>query len=56
VIHAHRFKNPLMRRWAGFHNIHHYHPEANFGVTTSLWDVILGTHYHRQPRPNPGNA
>ena len=56
AIHAHRFKSPLMRRWAGFHNIHHYHPEANFGVTTSLWDVILGTHYHRQPRPDSGNA
>jgi 4-hydroxysphinganine ceramide fatty acyl 2-hydroxylase len=51
VIHVHRFKNPSMRRWAGFHNIHHYHPDANFGVTTGLWDFILGTRYHRQPRP-----
>lgn len=51
VIHAHRFKSPLMRRWVGFHNIHHYHPDANFGVTTGLWDVILGTHYQRKPRP-----
>lgn len=56
VIHAHRFKSPLMRRWAGFHNIHHYHPDANFGVTTSLWDVILGTCYQRQPRSNPGKV
>ncbi|HXE66372.1 MAG TPA: sterol desaturase family protein [Rhodanobacteraceae bacterium] len=52
VIHVHRFKSPSMRRWAGFHNIHHYHPEANFGVTTGLWDFILGTRYHRQPRPS----
>ena len=51
VIHVHRFKSPSMRRWAGFHNIHHYHPDANFGVTTGLWDFILGTRYHRQPRP-----
>ena len=51
VIHVHRFKSPLMRRWAGFHNIHHYHPDANFGVTTGLWDFLLGTHYKRQPRP-----
>ncbi|HEX5326523.1 MAG TPA: sterol desaturase family protein [Acetobacteraceae bacterium] len=51
VIHARRFKYPLMRRWAGFHNIHHYHPESNFGVTTGLWDVLLGTRYQRKPRP-----
>lgn len=50
VIHVHRFKSPAMRRWAGFHNIHHYHPDANFGVTTGLWDVILGTRYERKPR------
>lgn len=56
VIHVHRFKSPLMRRWAGFHNIHHYHPDANFGVTTGLWDVILGTRYHRQPPPTAGHA
>lgn len=56
VIHVHRFKSPLMRRWAGFHNIHHYHPESNFGVTTGLWDVILGTHYQRKPHPHAGNA
>ncbi|MGH9625274.1 MAG: sterol desaturase family protein [Bryobacteraceae bacterium] len=51
AIHVHRFKSPLMRRWAGFHNIHHYHPDANFGVTTGLWDFILGTRYRRKPRP-----
>ncbi len=51
AIHVHRFDSPFMRRWAGFHNIHHYHPDANFGVTTGLWDVLLGTRYNRQPRP-----
>ncbi|HET9818475.1 MAG TPA: sterol desaturase family protein [Rhodanobacteraceae bacterium] len=50
VIHVRRFKSPLMRRWAGFHNIHHYHPDTNFGVTTGLWDVLLGTRYRRKPR------
>ncbi len=55
VIHVHRFKSPFMRRWAGFHNIHHYHPDANFGVTTGLWDAILGTRYRRKPRPVGGN-
>lgn len=56
VIHVHRFKSPLMRRWAGFHNIHHYHPNANFGVTTGLWDFLLGTHYRRTPRPAAGHT
>lgn len=56
AIHVHRFKSPLMRRWAGFHNIHHYHPGANFGVTTGLWDFILGTRYQRKPRPAPRHA
>ena len=50
IIHHVRFKRPLLRRWAGAHHVHHYHPESNFGVTTPLWDVLLGTKYVRQPR------
>ncbi|EIL95302.1 MULTISPECIES: sterol desaturase family protein [Rhodanobacter] len=50
IIHHVRFKQPLLRRWAGAHHVHHYHPETNFGVTSSLWDVLLGTKYVRQPR------
>jgi sterol desaturase/sphingolipid hydroxylase (fatty acid hydroxylase superfamily) len=50
IIHHVRFKQPLLRRWAGAHHVHHYHPESNFGVTTPLWDVLLGTRYVRRPR------
>ncbi len=50
IIHHVRFKHPLMRRWAGAHHVHHYHPDSNFGVTTPLWDVLLGTRYVRQTR------
>ncbi len=50
IIHHVRFEQPLLRRWAGAHHVHHYHPETNFGVTTLLWDVLLGTRYVRQPR------
>lgn len=50
TIHHVRFTHPLMRRWAGAHHIHHYHPDSNFGVTTPLWDVLLGTRYRRMPR------
>ena len=44
-IHHTRFRQPLARRWAANHLIHHYHPESNFGVTTPLWDILLGTRY-----------
>ncbi|KZC43709.1 MULTISPECIES: sterol desaturase family protein [Rhodanobacter] len=50
IIHHVRFKQPLLRRWAGAHHVHHYHPDCNFGVTTLLWDVLLGTKYVRRPR------
>ena len=50
TIHHVRFKQPLLRRWAGAHHVHHYHPDSNFGVTTPLWDVLLGTRYVRQAR------
>ncbi len=42
-IHHTRFHQTLARRWAANHLIHHYHPESNFGVTTPLWDILLGT-------------
>jgi sterol desaturase/sphingolipid hydroxylase (fatty acid hydroxylase superfamily) len=44
-IHHRRFRNPVARKWAAYHHIHHYHPDCNFGVTTPLWDVILRTSY-----------
>lgn len=45
MIHHRRFRHPLMRKWAAYHHIHHYHPQRNFGVTSPLWDVLLGTRY-----------
>ena len=48
AIHHVRFRQPLLRRWAAAHHIHHYHPDRNFGVTTPLWDILLGTRYQRQ--------
>jgi sterol desaturase/sphingolipid hydroxylase (fatty acid hydroxylase superfamily) len=50
VIHHVRFRQPLLRRWAGAHHVHHCHPDSNFGVTTPLWDVLLGTRYVRRTR------
>lgn len=53
IIHIRRFRHPWLRDWAAFHHIHHHHPETNFGVTTPLWDYLLGTRYisaSRRPR------
>lgn len=47
VIHVRRFRHPLGRRWAAVHHIHHHHPDANFGVTTPFWDIVLRTRYVR---------
>lgn len=44
-IHHIRFHHPLARRWAANHLIHHRQIQSNFGVTTPLWDMWLGTRY-----------
>lgn len=50
AIHHVQFKQAWLRRWAGAHHIHHFHQDTNYGVTTLLWDVLLGTRYVRKPR------
>ena len=34
----------LQRRWA-MHSVHHRLAHTNYGVTTSCWDHVFGTHY-----------
>ncbi len=50
TIHHHLFHNVFARNWAAHHHIHHHHPDTNFGVTTPLWDKVLGTGYKRTGR------
>lgn len=45
AMHHRRFHHPWIRRWAARHHVHHHHPDRNFGVTSTLWDHILGTLY-----------
>lgn len=45
IIHAIRFRTRAAVKWASSHHIHHHHPDCNFGVTTPLWDIVLGTRY-----------
>ena len=50
AMHHHRFQHPLIRRWAARHHVHHHHPDRNFGVTSTLWDHVLGTLYRSRSR------
>lgn len=52
AIHAIRFRQPWLRRWAASHHVHHHHADANFGVTTPLWDHLLGTRYQSRKAPS----
>jgi sterol desaturase/sphingolipid hydroxylase (fatty acid hydroxylase superfamily) len=45
VIHTVRFRGALPMRWAAHHHVHHHHSGSNYGVTTPLWDILLGTRY-----------
>lgn len=42
----------LQRRWA-MHTVHHRRADTNFGVTTSLWDRLFGTHYQSRAFHRP---
>jgi len=52
-IHHVRYQHPWIKRWAALHHIHHVHPDSNYGVTTPLWDVLLGTRYVQRRRRGP---
>jgi sterol desaturase/sphingolipid hydroxylase (fatty acid hydroxylase superfamily) len=45
TIHHRRFQFAPAKDWAANHLVHHYHLDTNFGVTTPLWDNLLGTRY-----------
>ena len=44
-IHHTSFHQSWAKHWSAHHLIHHRHTDSNFGVTTSTWDVLLGTRY-----------
>jgi sterol desaturase/sphingolipid hydroxylase (fatty acid hydroxylase superfamily) len=39
----------LQKRWAA-HSVHHHIEENNFGVITSFWDYVFGTHQKQNKR------
>jgi 4-hydroxysphinganine ceramide fatty acyl 2-hydroxylase len=57
VIHHHHFQQVSARNWAASHHIHHHRLDTNFGVTTPLWDVLMGTRYvSRRAPPSPSGS
>ena len=51
AIHHWRIDNAWLRRRKQWHALHHHYPDqpARFGVTTSLWDHLLGSGGRAEP-------
>lgn len=49
AMHHHNFKNPVLKRIKQHHMLHHYQdPTKGYGVSSSLWDIILKSDFTRQ--------
>lgn len=49
AMHHYNFKSGIMKRIKQHHMLHHYqNPEKGFGVSSSLWDEILRSHFPRK--------
>jgi 4-hydroxysphinganine ceramide fatty acyl 2-hydroxylase len=51
-VHYYDFKSPYFRYIKRFHRYHHSEPGMNhgYGLTSGVWDALLGTHYPRSIR------
>jgi sterol desaturase/sphingolipid hydroxylase (fatty acid hydroxylase superfamily) len=50
AMHHHNFKNPVMKKVKQHHMLHHYQdPTKGYGVSSSLWDIILKSGFTKQP-------
>jgi sterol desaturase/sphingolipid hydroxylase (fatty acid hydroxylase superfamily) len=45
VQHHYSLQTKVFQKSRAYHNIHHKLPQTNYGVTTTIWDHIFGTHY-----------
>ena len=49
AMHHHNFKSGIMKKIKQHHMLHHYQdPDKGYGVSSSLWDIILRTGFTRQ--------
>ena len=51
AMHHHNFKSGIMKKVKQHHMLHHYQdPNKGFGVSSSLWDIILRSGFIKQPK------
>jgi len=49
AMHHHNFKNPILKKIKQHHMLHHYQDATKgYGVSSSLWDIILKSDFNRQ--------
>lgn len=50
AMHHHNFKHPVLKKIKQHHMLHHYQDASKgYGVSSSLWDVILKSDFEKQP-------
>lgn len=53
AMHHYNFKSGLMKKIKQHHMLHHYQdPTKGFGVSSSLWDVVLGSYFEKPETKN----
>ena len=51
AMHHYNFKSGIMKRVKQHHMLHHYqNPDKGYGVSSSLWDIILRSGFEKQPK------
>ena len=51
AMHHYNFKSGIMKKVKQHHMLHHYQdPNKGFGVSSSLWDIILRSGFIKQPK------
>ena len=51
AMHHHNFKSGIMKKVKQHHMLHHYQdPNKGFGVSSSLWDILLRSGFSKQPK------
>jgi sterol desaturase/sphingolipid hydroxylase (fatty acid hydroxylase superfamily) len=51
AMHHHNFKSGIMKKVKQHHMLHHYQdPEKGYGVSSSLWDIILRSGFVREAK------
>mgnify|MGYP000288213426 CR=1 FL=1 len=51
AMHHYNFKSGLMKKVKQHHMLHHYqNPDKGYGVSSSLWDIVLRSGFEKQPK------